>query len=145
MVRITNTIDIDASAMRVYSTLRALDAYSSWLGHSTVYRGTEERTPQAEGSLSYEDTTMVGRMRGEIVEDVPEHVLQFHQSKPNGSLDAVIRYELEATGAGTHLTRFGDLTTHGILRIVQPILLRMAAAESERTMTALKRHLERGA
>jgi len=143
MVRITNTIDIDASTQQVYSALRALDAYPTWLRHSTVYRGTKMRTPQAGAQLTYEDSTMVGQMRGELVEDVPDHALQFHQSKPSGSLDAVIRYDLDAAGTGTHLTRVGELTTRGMLRIVQPILLRMAAAESERTMKSLKTHVER--
>jgi len=107
-----------------------------------VYRGTKMPTPQAGATLTYEDSTMVGRMRGELVEDVPEHALQFHQSKPSGSLDALIRYDLDAAETGTHLTRVGELTTHGMLRMVQPILLRMAAAESERTMKSLKTHCE---
>lgn len=143
MVRITNTIDIDASTQHVYSALRALDAYPTWLRHSPVYRGTKMRTPQAGAALTYEDSTMVGRMRGELVEDVPDHALQFHQIKASGSLDALIRYDLDAAGAGTHLTRVGELTTRGMFRIVQPILLRMAAAESERTLKSLKAHLER--
>ena len=157
MVRITNTIDIDASTQQVYSALRALDAYPTWLTHSTVYHGTKMRTPQAgtpQGGtplvrtvqagtpLTYEDSTMVGRMQGELVEDVPNHALGFHQRKPSGSLDAHIRYDLEATDTGTHVTRVGDLTTHGMLHLMQPMLLRMAAAESERTMTSLKTHVE---
>lgn len=142
MVRIMNTIDIDASTEQVYSALRTLDAYPTWLRHSTVYRGTKMPTPQAGATLTYEDSTMVGRMRGELVEDVPDHALQFHQSKPSGSLDALIRYDLDAAETGTHLTRVGELTTHGMLRMVQPILLRMAAAESERTMKSLKTHCE---
>jgi uncharacterized protein YndB with AHSA1/START domain len=144
MVRITSTIDIDASTQRVYSALRALDAYPSWLRHSRVYRGTKARTPQAGAALTYEDSTMVGRMRGELVEDVPDRALQFHQAKPSGGLDALIRYDLDAAGPGTHVTRVGDLTTHGMLRVVQSMLLWMAAAESERMMKSLKAHLERG-
>jgi uncharacterized protein YndB with AHSA1/START domain len=144
MVRITNTIDIDASTQRVYSALRALDAYPSWLRHSRVYRGTKVRMSPAGASLTYEDSTMVGRMPGELVEDVPDRALQFHQAKPSGGLDALIRYDLDAAGTGTHVTRIGDLTTHGMLRVVQPMLLWMAAAESERMMRSLKAHLERG-
>jgi hypothetical protein len=87
---------------------------------------------------------MVGRMPGKLVEDVPDRALQFHQAKPSGSLDALIRYDLDAAGTGTHVTRIGDLTTKGMLRIVQPMLVWMAAAESERTMRSLKAHLERG-
>ncbi|AMB59794.1 SRPBCC family protein [Microterricola viridarii] len=144
MVRITNTIDIEAPAERVYSVLRALDAYPSWLKHSTVYRGTSAPVAQSGPSPRYEDSTMVGRMRGEIVEDVPARALQFHQRTASGSLDAGIRYELGAAGAGTRLTRTGELTTHGILRLAQPMLVRMAAAESKRMMTSLKAHLESG-
>lgn len=144
MVQITNTIDIDAPAERVYSTLRALDAYPSWLKHSTVYRGTKAPPAPSGSSLTYEDSTMVGRMRGEIVEDTPARALQFHQRTASGSLDARIRYELDAAAAGTRLTRTGELATHGILRLAQPILVRMAAAESDRMMTALKAHVEAG-
>ncbi len=144
MVRITNAIDIDASPQQVYSALRALGAYPTWLRHSIVYRGTTTRTAGAAAGLAYEDSTMVGRMRGELVEDVPDRVLQFHQRKPSGRLDAVIRYHLEADGTGTHLTRVGEMTTRGALRLVQPVLLRMAGAESERTMKSLKAYVERG-
>jgi uncharacterized protein YndB with AHSA1/START domain len=143
MVRITNTIDIDAPTQDIYAAIRALDVYPTWLGHSIVYRGTKARTARAGASLSYEDSTMVGRMPGEIVEEVPDHALQFHQAKPSGSLDALIRYDLGVVSTGTRVIRVGELTTHGMLRIVQPILLRMASRESERTMKALKAHLER--
>jgi hypothetical protein len=85
---------------------------------------------------------MVGRMSGELVEEVPDHALQFHQAKPSGGLDALIRYDVGVVSTGTRVIRVGELTTHGMLRIVQPILLRMAARESERTMKALKAHLE---
>ena len=143
MVRIANTVDIDASPRQVYSALRALDAYPTWLGHSIVYRGTRMRTSQAGTRLTYEDSTMLGSMRGELVADVPDQVLQFHQRTPSGRLDALIRYDLEAAETGTHLTRVGELTTHGALRLVQPMLVRMAGAESERTMKSLKAYVER--
>jgi uncharacterized protein YndB with AHSA1/START domain len=142
VARITNTIDIEASAQAVYAALRALDAYPSWLGHSMVYRGTQVGAPQPTTSLVYEDSTMVGRMRGELVEDMPDHMLEFHQSKLSGTLDARIRYTVDTTPSGTRLTRVGVLTTHGLLRVVQPMLVRMAAGESERTMKALKAYTE---
>ena len=142
MVRFTNTIDIDAPAHDVYAALRAVGAYPTWLGHSMVYRGTRTAGPIADASGRYQDSTMVGRMNGELIEDVPDHALQFHQRKPSGTLDALIRYDIDATGSGTHLTRVGELTTHGMLRAVQPMLVRMAAAESARTMKALKSHVE---
>lgn len=143
MVRITNEIDIDASTHDVYLAVRALDAYPSWLGHSIVYRGTTITGTREGASITYEDSTTVGRMPGELVEDVPDHTLRFHQGKPSGSLDALIRYQMTESGTGTHLSRVGDMTTHGVLRAMQPILLRMARAESKRTMKALKAHAER--
>lgn len=144
MVRITNTIDIDASAAEVYAALRALDAYPGWLHRSAVYRGTRAAPRSARPAAAYVDATTVGRMRGELVEDVPGRSLRFHQAKPSGALDAVIAYDIGASpeGHGIRLTRVGELTTHGMLRAVQPVLARMAAAESRRTMTALKRHVE---
>ncbi|MGO4592775.1 SRPBCC family protein [Leifsonia sp. 2TAF2] len=142
MVRITNSIDIDAPAHEVYAALRTVDAFPTWLGNSMVYHGTRTAGSVADSSGRYEDSTMLGRMRGELIEDVPDHALQFHQRRPSGSLDAFIRYDIDDTGTGTHLTRVGELTTHGMLRAVQPMLVRMAAAESARTMTALKAHVE---
>ena len=141
MVRITNTIDIDAPAHEVYAALRAMGAYRSWLGHSMVYRGTAIAGPVADASARYEDHTMLGRMRGELLEDVPDRALRFHQRTSSGGLDATIRYSFDGAGA-THVTRVGELTTHGMLRAVQPMLVRMAAAESARTMKALKTHVE---
>lgn len=119
MARITNLIDIDASPPQVYAAIRALDAYPDWLRHSLVYRGTRNRTPDANerlpdaaGRLTYEDATMIGRMRGELVEDVPDRLLRFHQHTRAGGVDAVIRYDLDA-------------------------------AESVRTLKCLKAHVER--
>jgi len=143
MVRITNEIDIDAPTHDVYLAVRALDAYPSWLGHSLVYRGTTITGIRDGTTITYEDSTTVGRMPGELVEDVPDHTLRFHQRRPSGSLDALIRYDLTASATGTHLSRVGEMTTHGILRAMQPVLLRMATAESTRTMKALKAHAER--
>ncbi|WP_348789203.1 SRPBCC family protein [Leifsonia sp. NPDC080035] len=146
MVQITNSIDIQAPAARVYAALRALDAYPAWLRHSAVYRGTRAPAGPPAAGVAYVDSTTVGRMRGELLEDVPGRSLRFHQAKPSGTLDALIRYDLAATadGGGTRVTRVGDLTTRGMLRAAQPVLVRMAAAESRRTMTALKRHVEAG-
>lgn len=146
MVRITNTIDIAAPAHEVYAALRAMGGYRGWLGHSMVYRGTAIAGPVADASARYEDSTMLGRMRGELVEDVPDRALRFHQRTPSGGLDASIQYSFDgtggSTGTATHVTRVGELTTHGMLRAVQPMLVRMAAAESARTMKALKSHVE---
>ena len=142
MVQFTNVIVIGASTHEVYSALRAIDAYPSWLRHSIVYRGTKVATPPAEAVLTYEDRTTVGRMRGELVEDVPDHLLQFHQAKRKGTLDARIRYTMDVAGTGTHVTRVGEMKTHGVLRVVQPMLVRMASRESGRTMKALKAHVE---
>jgi uncharacterized protein YndB with AHSA1/START domain len=142
MVRITHTIDIDAPPQEVYAAIRGLDGYPTWLAHSIVYRGTRTRTPRAGAALAYEDSTMVGRMRGELLAEVPDHALEFHQAKPSGSLDARIRYDVDVAGTVTRVTRVGELTTHGMLRIVQPILVRMASRESARTMKALKAHVE---
>ncbi|AWB90062.1 SRPBCC family protein [Salinibacterium hongtaonis] len=140
MVQIRDSIDIQAPPSEVYAALRDLAVYPSWLTHSVVYRGTKV-TASASG-LSYEDSTMVGRMHGELVEDVPDHALHFHQHLSSGGLDAHIRYSLDATGTATHLTRVGDMTTKGVLHMMQPMLVRMAAAESKRMMGALKARVE---
>jgi uncharacterized protein YndB with AHSA1/START domain len=140
MRQITNTIDIEAPAHDVYVALRAVDAYPGWLRHSIVYRGTSVRRPGA--SALYEDSTRVGRMRGELLEDVPDSALHFHQAVRSGGLDADIRYSVATAGPVTRVTRVGELTTHGVFRAMQPVLVRMAAAESRRTMLALKEHVE---
>ncbi|WP_431277167.1 SRPBCC family protein [Leifsonia poae] len=145
MVQFTNEIDIGAPVQDVYDALRAIDAYPTWLRHSTVYRGTKAGKPSGHPESTYEDHTTVGRMPGELVEDVPFHTLRFHQAKPSGSLDARIRYTVDVTESGTHLTRVGEMTTHGMLRMMQPVLIRMAAMESERTLKALKLYVEQHA
>jgi uncharacterized protein YndB with AHSA1/START domain len=138
MRRITNTIDIDAPAHRVYAALRGLDGYPSWLRHSVVYHGTRAGT----ASTSYEDSTTVGRMAGRLLDDEPDRALHFHQAIRSGGLDADIRYDLDARDGATRVTRVGELTTHGMFRAMQPVLVGMAAAESRRTMRALKAHVE---
>ena len=138
MRTITSTIDIAAPRHEVYLALRTLDAYPGWLHHSMVYRGT--RT--AATSDGYVDSTTVGRMRGALVAEVPDRSLRFHQAKPSGSVDASIRYDLVAVDGRTRVVRVGELTTLGVFRAMQPVLVRMAAAESRRTMRALKAHVE---
>jgi hypothetical protein len=142
MVQITHTIDIDGSRHQVYVALRSVNGYPTWLRHSAVYRGTTLRSASDDPRTAYEDSTTVGRMRGELLEDDPDRALRFHQAKPSGSLDAVIRYQLDDGDARTHVTRTGDLTTRGMLRLMQAVLVRVAAAESKRTMKALKAHVE---
>jgi uncharacterized protein YndB with AHSA1/START domain len=140
MRQITDTIDIEAPAHDVYLALRAVDAYPGWLGHSMVYHGTRMCPPGA--SALYEDSTTVGRMRGELLEDDPDRALHFHQTVRSGGIDADIRYAVATAGQITRVTRVGELTTHGVFRAMQPVLVRMAAAESRRTMRALKEHVE---
>ena len=137
MRRIENTIEIDAPPHDVYLAIRALDAYPGWLRRSIVYRGTRVGTPDG-----YVDTTTIGRMRGRLLEEEPDRMLHFHQSVRSGGVDADIRYAVDGTAASTRVTRVGELTTHGAFRAMQPVLVRMAAAESRRTMRALKAHVE---
>lgn len=138
MRTITNTIDIAAAPHDVYVALRTLDDYPGWLHRSVVYRGTRA----ADGSGAYVDSTTVGRMRGTLTGEDPDRSLRFHQAKPSGSVDASIRYDLAAVDGLTRVVRVGELTTHGVFRAMQPVLVRMAAAESRRTMRALKAHAE---
>lgn len=139
----TNTIDIDAPAHEVYLALRSVDDYASWLGHSMVYRGTRTPTTHPEPSpATYEDSTMIGRMRGELIEEVPDRELRFHQAKRSGRVDAFIVYAVESSGGRTRVTRVGEVTTHGVYRMVEPMFVWMASAESDRTMKALKAHVE---
>ncbi|MGO4301651.1 SRPBCC family protein [Leifsonia sp. RAF41] len=140
MRRITDTIDIEAPAHDVYAALRALDAYPGWLRHSIVYHGTRMRPPGT--AALYEDSTSVGRMRGELLEEDPDRALHFHQTVRSGGLDADIRYAVATAGPVTRVTRVGEMTTHGVYRAMQPVLVRMAAGESRRTMRALKAHVE---
>lgn len=143
MKSFTDTIQIDAPAHDVYAILRAVDAYPAWLGHSLVYRGTRATSAAAVSEPpTYVDSTMVGRMRGELIDDVPDHELRFHQAKPSGRVDALIVYGVEDRGGVTRVTRIGQLTTHGVYRAVEPMFAMMAARESRRTMRALKAHIE---
>lgn len=143
MKSFTNTIDIEAPAHDVYLALRSVDGYAAWLTHSMVYRGTRAPATPPDASPTYEDSTMIGRMRGELIEEVPDRELRFHQAKRSGRVDALIVYDVTDAGDRTTVTRVGELTTHGVYRVVEPMFVRMAAAESARTMKALKAHVER--
>lgn len=140
MRQITDTIEIEAPAHEVYVVLRGVDSYTAWLRHSIVYRGTRVRPPGSPAR--YEDSTTIGRMAGVLVEDEPDRALHFHQAVRSGRVDADIRYAVASEGRVTRVTRVGELTTHGAFRAMEPMLVRMAAAESRRTMRALKQHVE---
>ena len=143
----TSTLDlvIERPPAAVFDALTTLGRLRERIDASGTYRGTVEVSddPVRVGS-TYVDRTPLGRLHGEVLELDPGRRVVFRQRTARGDLDIRITYALEPAAAATRLVRTGEITTHGWLAALHPIVVRTTRSENRRTMAALKSSLEAG-
>ena len=141
----TSTIDLEIARApgEVFAALTHLGTLPEQIGASATYRGTVAVSddPVRTGS-TYVDRTPIGRLLGEVVELEADRRIVFHQATPDGRLSIRITYQLEPRPAGTRVLRIGEITTHGWLAVVHPVVVRSTRGENRRTMASLKASLE---
>ncbi|HEY7596798.1 MAG TPA: SRPBCC family protein [Actinophytocola sp.] len=148
MVTIKLASDIRGEAEAVFDTLADLRGYGRWLGNSAAYAGTADISsdPVAAGT-TYVEPGPTGVRRGTVTEfDRPTRVA-FHQPmtmRPRllGVIDIHVRYTLTEADGTVHLERVVTLTFGWPLRLLRAAVVPQFRRESERTMRALKAHVE---
>jgi len=135
--------EINRPAEDVFNLVADLAHYSRWLPPSKTYMETSEisDTPIKQGT-TYVDKNTSNTMHGEIREFAPYSRIVFHQTSKGRDLDITARYDLSPHGNGTHLARTVTISTAGILRLLQPIVVSRTRQENLRLLDALKAHLE---
>jgi len=137
------SIEINRPPEAVFRLIADLANYHRWLPPSKTYAATVDisDTPIQAGT-TYRDKNTSNVLLGEVRAYSPYSLIVFHQGTEKKSLDITIRYELSPSGNGTRLERTTTITTFGVLRLLQPIVVGQIRQENERTIRALKAYLE---
>jgi uncharacterized protein YndB with AHSA1/START domain len=139
----TITTDVARPPSEVFALLADLAGFPRWLDPSGTYRATVQVSddPIVKGT-TYTDEIQGMRLEGRVLEYEPDHLLVFHQARPDGNLAITIRYELAPAAAGTRVVRTGEIVTGGLLAALHPIVVRTTVKENLRMMQRLKEYLE---
>lgn len=122
MIRFAYEESIDASPSEVFATLSDVGRFDQWLDMDG--RLTDGRPVQV-GS-TFESSGRMGpltvRGTGEITRFEPDRALAFAMRAPR-AFDFELNIELApAAAGGTRLTGSGSMTTHGLWRLLEPLL-----------------------
>lgn len=135
---------IEASPETVFNRLADLNGYTDWLPKSREYNRTQLEDNEMRAGARYTDFTGSGPMTGVVLEYDPPRCIAFQQELTVLGMRAVARshYELEPSGAGTHVQRTYTFTIPWILRPSLLFLGRILRRENQRVLAALKKACE---
>jgi uncharacterized protein YndB with AHSA1/START domain len=137
------SLDIERPPKAVFELLADIAHYRRWLPPSKTYSETVDISDSSvKQGTTYLDRNSTNVLHGEVTAYQPHSQITFHQATPKPGLDVTVRYELSPTAEGTHLERTTSVRTGGILRLLQPIVVRRTRQENQRTLAALKAYLE---
>lgn len=148
-----STIQIQETISRpigtVFALITDLASYHQWLPASSLYSAVSDvsQSPIQVGT-TYVDRGRSSVMQGLVTELVPPTDVMFEQSahmKMLGfpaTLKVRVRYNLQAVGPETQVTRRSTLHIRGPLIVLAPVLLRAIATENKRILSSMKRYLE---
>ena len=138
------SIEIYQPPEAVFALIADLANYGRWLAPSTTYAETVEisENPVRAGT-TYRDVNTSNAMRGLVQECTPYSLIVFHQETEKPGLAITARYELAPMEGGMRLERTTILTTAGLLRLAQPVVVARTRAENARALQAMKAYLER--
>lgn len=150
MVTLSFETEIDGTADAVFAAIVDLRGYGRWLAPSPAYAATTEiSTDPVAAGTTYVDSGPGGVRHGTVTElHAPDRV-RFHQPmtmRPRllGVIDIHVAYTLTSRGDAVHVGRVVTIAIGWPLKLVRPLVLRRFRAESERTLRALKAHVESG-
>lgn len=130
----------------VFERLVDISAYAQWLPQAGLFIKSSQCSegPVTQGT-PYIDETTVGTLRGEVIEFQRPARVVFRQTLRWFGL-AVMEsrpgYALEPVAEGTRLHHTAEARLYGIFKLLHPRVVRLARAERQRTVDALKRSLE---
>lgn len=130
----------------VFDRLIDIDNYNEWLPQQGIFISTRQ---VSEGSVQfgtrYEDKTRFGTFRGEVIKfEPPTRVVFRHHLRWLGLpiLETRPGYSLKSSNGGTRIHHTADGQLFGLFKLMQPGVERIARAERQRTVNALKQSLE---
>lgn len=140
---------INCPIEQVFDLLANITEYATWLPQSATFGTIRDIQPlPVQLGTTYVDAVQGPPMRGEVTVFERPHRLGFNQLSETkvgflrGSLRSESLYTLTEQAGGTHVVREYHLTMTGVIRLMQPMLLRGGRQESERILQVLKQYLE---
>jgi carbon monoxide dehydrogenase subunit G len=142
-------IDIDRPAEAVFGLITDLARYRTWLPPSNSFSNVAQLSsgPVVLGT-PYIDTGPSAVFQGEVTQFRPHTHVTFYQASRfnlltfNVGMNICIDYTLHEKDGGTHVIRNLALDLLGVLRLIQPVLLRTIRNENERILRTMKTYLE---
>lgn len=147
------TTQILGPAETIFDFVADMPHYDRWLPHSSAFGGTVNVTPYpVRLGTTYLDAGPIEKP-GVVTEfDRPRHIsfqhtVQIRQRILNTDVEARIRYTFDPNDRGTFVARTLELSfdLSGISRLALPLLVHGFRKENNRTLAALKGHIEQHA
>lgn len=148
MIRVDIHETIPAPIERVFDRLADIDGYNEWrAGGGGIFIACRQDGPgPVRLGTRYEDRTRLGTVIGEVTEfDPPTRVVFHYSSRLLGrtTLEGWPGYTLQEAGAGRTLVHHhAEAQAYGPMRLLEPLLQRVAAHERLRTVKALRTSFE---
>jgi hypothetical protein len=141
---------IQGSPETIFDLVADMPNYARWLPNSSAFGGTVNVTPYpVRLGTTYLDAGPIQKPGSVTEYDRPKHLcfhhtVQLRRGFLNTDVDARIRYSFDPKDGETLVDRRLVLTfdLHGISRLALPLLLYGFRKENNRTLAALKRHVE---
>ena len=148
MIRVDIRETIPRPMEEVFDRLADIDGYGAWRagGGGIFLSCTQEDPGPVRPGTRYADRTRLGTVQGEVVElDRPSQVT-FHYTLPllgRTAIEGWPGYTLASDGAGgTIVHHHAEARAYGPLRLLEPLLQRIADRERRATVQALKESFE---
>jgi uncharacterized protein YndB with AHSA1/START domain len=144
MTTLNFTTHINRPIDDVFHTVSELNQYANWLPPSQLFSEIQSISdiPTRLGT-TYTDHGQSSDMQGKVIEFQPPDRVAFQQSakSPLGSMTIEVRYHLQSVGNQTQVERRQTVNATGILRLLQPLIMRSIRTENERILNQLKQSL----
>lgn len=148
MIRVEIHETIRQPVEEVFRRLTDIDRYPEWrAGKGGIFVTCRKDSPEPVGEgTRYTDRTRLGTVLGEVVEfDPPSRVVFHYTSQLLGrtAIEGWPGYTLEPDAAGGTLVHHrAEARTYGPLRLLEPLIQRVADHERRLTVQALKESFE---
>lgn len=144
MIRVDIRERIPGPVEEVFRRLTDIDGYADWrAGSGGIFVTCSQDSPGPVGEgTRYTDRTRLGTVLGEVVEFDPPYRVVFHYTSRlfgRTTIEGWPGYALEPDAAGgTLVHHHAEARTYGPLRLLEPLMQRVADHERRVTVQALK-------
>ena len=133
---------IPAEAEAVFDLITQIGDYDRWLSSSSAFGTIRDISddPIRAGTTYTDDGPQVA-MQGTVLDYERPRTVTFQQTARmylNSNLTITIRYDLEPVEQSTRVKRTYLLKMTGLLRVLQPLVMRSVTAENERILDVMR-------